>query len=197
MLNRVEYAINNSIHSSTKQTPSILLFGVAQRGPQIDTLTEYLEYLNTTRNINDQNDAHLTTHSSDIITEPNIPNISQTDSRQISLTNIRSFADNNIKLSQRRNEIQYKNRSSEPQQYKVGDYVMIRNVDTTIGQNKKLIPKYRGPYMIHRVLSNDQYVIRDIPNLQITQIPYDGVLEAARIKHWIRMRDANAEEEDR
>ena len=63
---------------------------------------------------------------------------------------------------------------------------MIRNVDTTIAVNKKFVPKYRGPYVIHRVLQNDRYIIRDVDNCQITQIPYNGVLEAARIKPWVQ-----------
>ena len=42
-LNKVEYAINNSIHSTTQQSPSMLLFGTIQQGPDIDGLTEYLE----------------------------------------------------------------------------------------------------------------------------------------------------------
>jgi len=30
-------------------------------------------------------------------------------------------------------------------EYKVGDFVAIRNIDTTPGVNKKFEPKYRGP----------------------------------------------------
>jgi len=30
--------------------------------------------------------------------------------------------------------------------YKEGDYVVVRNIDTTPGVNKKLIPKFKGPY---------------------------------------------------
>lgn len=43
LLTRVEYAINNSVHSVTKETPSKLLFGVNQRGKDIDALSEFLE----------------------------------------------------------------------------------------------------------------------------------------------------------
>lgn len=35
--------INNSIHSSTRQSPCMLLYGVPQRGPDVDDLIEYLE----------------------------------------------------------------------------------------------------------------------------------------------------------
>ena len=157
-LSQVGYALNNSIHSSTRSAPSTLLFGVLQRGPEIDKLTEYLSD-------KDPN---------------NVPP---------DLTRLRQTTDIAIKQSQNRNEIQYAKRSTPPTQYQVGDYIVIRNVDNTIGQNKKFVPKYRGPYIVHRVLPSDRYVVRDVDNCQITQIPYNGVLEAARMKPWVRISD--------
>lgn len=61
---------------------------------------------------------------------------------------------------------------------------MVANVDNTVGVSKKLIPKYRGPYEIKRVLPNDRYVVSDIMGFQNTQIPYDGILEASRLKPY-------------
>ncbi|XP_075162724.1 uncharacterized protein LOC142235355 [Haematobia irritans] len=49
----------------------------------------------------------------------------------------------------------------------VRDLVVLTNIDNTPGANKKLIPKYRGPYVIQKQLGNDRYEISDI-----TQIPY-------------------------
>ncbi|XP_036342936.1 uncharacterized protein LOC118752274 [Rhagoletis pomonella] len=69
--------------------------------------------------------------------------------------------------------------------YSEGDFLVIRNTDTVIGTNKKLIPKYRGLYVIHKVLPHDLYVIRDVENCQLTELPYDGVVEAARLKRWV------------
>jgi hypothetical protein len=69
--------------------------------------------------------------------------------------------------------------------YIVGDYVVIRNVDNTPGCNKKFIPTFRGPYVVHKVLGNDRYVIRDVENCQRTQLPYDGILEAGRMRLWV------------
>lgn len=73
-----------------------------------------------------------------------------------------------------------------PYCYKVGDHVMVANVDVTVGVNKKLIPKYKGPYIIEKVLPNDRYVVTDIIGFQNTQIPYDGVLDASRLKPYER-----------
>lgn len=43
-ITEVEFAIKNSVHSSGKTGPFMLLFGVEQRGRITDELTEYLQY---------------------------------------------------------------------------------------------------------------------------------------------------------
>ena len=45
VLHEVEYAINNTLHKSIRNTPSQLLFGVDQRGKLRDELCVYLELL--------------------------------------------------------------------------------------------------------------------------------------------------------
>lgn len=115
LLGRVEYTLNNTVHDTTKQTASKLLFGVDQRGPDIDEMSEYLDCkLNPLR--------------------------------QLDLNQIRSDASAAIRASQNKNKIA--KRSVPPSQYQVEDYVVIRNVDTTVGKSKKLIPKYCGPYVV-------------------------------------------------
>ena len=41
--------------------------------------------------------------------------------------------------------------------------------------NKKLLPKYRGPYVVKRVLDNDRYIVCDPEDEQLTQLPFEGV----------------------
>lgn len=65
--------------------------------------------------------------------------------------------------------------------------MMIKNVVTTAGVNKKLLPKYRGPFEVVKVLNNDRYVIRDIEGLQLTRIPYKGVCSPVNMKPYISM----------
>jgi hypothetical protein len=62
-----------------------------------------------------------------------------------------------------------------PTCYELGDYVMVKNVDVTPNVNKKLLPKFRGPYEIKKVLGNDRYLISNVENFQVSQIPYEGV----------------------
>ena len=160
LLRKVEYALNNSIHASTRQTPCKLLFGVDQRGREIDILTEYLDE-------------------------------KFSSSEPCDINNLRSEASENILKSQNRN-LELNNRKHKPHiQFEEGDFVMIRNIDTTVGSNKKFVPKFRGPYKVHKVLPNDRYVIRDIESCQITQLPYDGIIEASRIRKFVDVCSLN------
>ncbi|CAK9833144.1 Transposon Tf2-8 polyprotein [Anthophora retusa] len=51
--------------------------------------------------------------------------------------------------------------------------------------NKKLIPKFKGPYVVKKVLGCDRYVISDIEGFQVTQMPYNGVLSPDNMKPYI------------
>lgn len=50
LLNKTIY---NSVHSSTGEIPSVLLFGIQQKGSDVGSQTEYLE------NISNLNNSHL------------------------------------------------------------------------------------------------------------------------------------------
>ena len=122
VLNRVEFAINNSVNQSTQETPSDLLFGVRQRGEDVDWLGEYLD------------DKHC---------------------ERKDLINIRESAAAAITKSQNKS-IDYHNLKHKPAKvFQEGDFVVMNNVDVTVGKNKKLLAKFKGPYVIHKVLPND------------------------------------------
>lgn len=151
-LKHVEYALNNTMHKSVSTTPSQLLFGVQQKGPDVDYLTEYLEDL-------DINDVDR------------------------DLTQLRNSASQSISKSQQYNQQWVEEHCRPAKSYSKGDYVVIRHVDTSVG-NKKLVQKFRGPYEIHKILPNDRYVVRDVEDCQLTQLPYNGVIEAKHLKLW-------------
>ncbi|RYE17290.1 MAG: hypothetical protein EOP45_16045 [Sphingobacteriaceae bacterium] len=152
-LSEVEFALNNTVHCTTKQTPSVLLFGVEQRGQVIDELTEYLHDMHSNKVKN--------------------------------LKEIRKQAEQSIQKSQLYNEKIFKKKHKPAIEFEVGDFVVIKNVDTTVGKNKKLIPKYRGPYVVRKNLGHDRYVITDVENYQVTQIPYNGIIDSSRMKKWL------------
>nr|XP_015833859.1 PREDICTED: uncharacterized protein LOC107397616 [Tribolium castaneum] len=107
----------------------------------------------------------------------------QKDSRD--LLTIRAEASTKMELVGKYNKDQFDNRHKSPRKYQVGDYVVIKNVDVSVGINKKLIPKFRGPYMVSEIYSNDRYLLKDIPGFQHTQVPFSGVYDTSRMRPWL------------
>lgn len=164
-MREVEFAFNNTVNRSARTTPSMLLFGVDQRGPVVDYLTEYLEEkpLNPI--------------------ERNLPLF-------------RRNAAEAIQPSQNYNLQKFSEIHKPAVTYEIGQYVVIPNVDTSAGSNRKLIQKYRGPYRVQKVLPNDRYVIRDVEGCQLTQMPYDGDVEARHLKLWKSQEKENSVAEE-
>lgn len=154
VLNKVEFAINNTWHRSIGQSPSVLLFGINQVGEVNDKIRQLLE---------DEID------------------------NSIHFEEMRAKAAESIVKSQEVNAAQYNSKRKESTVYKENDYVMITNVDVSVGHNKKLIPKYRGPYVVRKVLDNDRYVVGDIENFQVTQRPFESIVGPDRMKMWIKV----------
>ncbi|CAD7093720.1 unnamed protein product [Hermetia illucens] len=69
-------------------------------------------------------------------------------------------------------------------QYQEGDLVVITNVAPSTGFSRKLEPRYRGPYVISKVLRFDRYVVEDIEGLQRRQRRFNSVFHAEHLKPW-------------
>ena len=67
---------------------------------------------------------------------------------------------------------------------------MIRDTATKPGEDKKLKPCYKGPYMVTKTLNNNRYVIQDIPGFNVTSRPYNSILSPDRLKLWIKQPDS-------
>lgn len=160
-----EFAMNNTVHCTTKGTPSQLLFGTEQRGRVVNELTEYLREV-------------YSKHYDD-------------------LEDLREEAKEAIEKSQLYNQKYFEKHHKPAVEFREGDLVVIKNVDTTIGKNKKLIKKYRGPYVVRKRLDHDRYIITDVENCQMTQIPYNNVIDSTRMKKWMEpiYRDENVDTE--
>jgi len=91
---------------------------------------------------------------------------------------VRQIAYENNKHAQIINRKYVDNKRCVAKKYIEGDYVMVKNIDTTPGINKKHIPNLKGPYKIKVVLPNDRYVVKDIEGFQVTQIHIIQFLKA-------------------
>lgn len=80
----------------------------------------------------------------------------------------RKEAVNNIIKNQAYDKKYFDEKHKKPTKYKKGHYVMVRNVDTTVKVNKKIISKFRGPYIIHEMLPNNKFIVKDIEGFQNT-----------------------------
>jgi len=109
--------------------------------------------------------------------------------KNIDLKDIRDIANLKTVEPQKRNEVIKAAKQKAPSEYSVGDFLAIRNIDVTPGTCTKLAPKYRGLYKINRVFDNDRYEVTDIDNCQLTQLPYKGILEAARLKPLLNIKE--------
>lgn len=156
-LGTVQYVINNTFHSSLKASPSKLLLGYEQRNHADSSLVNCLKKISKT--------------------DLNFDNVRQTS---------RSIALEAVDKIKNYNKIYYDKRHSKPTRYKIGDYVLIRDTLLKSGENRKFKPKYKGPYLIAKVLNKNRYVVTDIPGFNLSSRPYNSILSSDRIKPFIK-----------
>lgn len=105
-----------------------------------------------------------------------------------SLPNIRHEAAQRIAKNQSQQKTFFDVKHKIPRKYTVGDLVMVRNFDSIVGAPRKLIPYFKGPYEIIKILRNDCYVVTDLEGLQNTQRPYIGTWEASNLRPWLNIK---------
>ncbi|KAL4103955.1 hypothetical protein QTP88_019272 [Uroleucon formosanum] len=70
--------------------------------------------------------------------------------------------------------------------FTTGDLVMIQCQTTgQPGESKKMLVKYKGPYIITEVLPNDRLRVQDLPEIQRTQRFYEGVVALDQMKMYM------------
>lgn len=106
-------------------------------------------------------------------------------------TDASRIRDESHDIARKYNKIYYDKKHKEPTLYKIGDYVLVRNLQQKIGQSSKLRPSYKGPYMISKCLNKNRYVVTDIPGLNVSARPYNTILSPNKIKPWIKPPEKN------
>lgn len=83
----------------------------------------------------------------------------------------------------------YDRRHKKCTKYKVGDLMLVKVLHHKVGINKKLTPKFKGPYRIKAVLNKKRYVVEDVPGYNVSQKPFNTILSNDKLKPWIRVGD--------
>jgi transposase InsO family protein len=76
---------------------------------------------------------------------------------------------------------------STPRLYQEDDLVLIRISSTpATGSSQKLLPKWRGPFRVAKVLGNDRYEVKDIPGTGRLRLRYSVVAAVDNMRPWVR-----------
>ncbi|BFF91641.1 uncharacterized protein DMAD_09873 [Drosophila madeirensis] len=90
----------------------------------------------------------------------------------------------------------YDARHSKPTVYTLGDLVLVENEPFSTGTSRKLEPRYKGPFIVNKVLPNDRYLVEDIPYAQRKQRHYKSVYSSDRMKRWCELPPDEPDEDD-
>lgn len=78
--------------------------------------------------------------------------------------------------------------------YAQGDLVLIRiTTAAASGTSRKLLPKWRGPFRVTKVLGNDRYEVADIPGNTRSRLRYSGIAAVDNMRPWIHFDEGNEE----
>ena len=105
----------------------------------------------------------------------------------IDVSMLRQKVRDNYPVYQARQKEQFDSKRCAPKVYQVGDLVLLRiSSAPATGASQKLMPKWRGPFRIFKVLGCDRYEVRDIPGMTRSRTPYASVAGIDNIKPWIQ-----------
>lgn len=144
-LGLVQYVINNTIHASTKTSPSKLLLGYDQRNHSDTEITRYVR--------------KLASIDVDLAKE-------REENRDVAVQLTKKLKEYN--------KTYYDKRHKAPSKYNIGDYVLIRDGQIKTGESRKLKANYKGPYVIAKILNKNRYVVQDIPGFNLTAKMYNN-----------------------
>lgn len=111
-----------------------------------------------------------------------------------SVEEIREEANENIVNNQVYNKKYYDRGVVKEKKFLKGDLVLIKG-RKIVGQKSKLYGKFKGPYIVEKVLDKDRYLVTDLPGWQIGRNKYQAILDSARMKKFkISEEDLDIEE---
>ncbi|KAK9694599.1 Integrase core domain [Popillia japonica] len=113
------------------------------------------------------------------------------------LTQERKLAHDRIKEDQAEQQRRYNQKRSRGETFTEGDLVLVKREIQYTGDSRKLLPRYKGPYIITKTLPHDRYIVEDLPETQRTQKFYKGVVAIDDLKRFeVRSVDEDGEERE-
>lgn len=108
-----------------------------------------------------------------------VDDLNMTDERD--LIEIRENASQATKKLQEYNKELYDKRCKVRTHYHEGDLVSIRSVKQ-VAVRGKLQPKFKGPYVVQKVLDRNRYVISDLDGYQVSNRRFEGIFDPMNMR---------------
>lgn len=125
-----------------------------------------------------------------IRTDSDIVSPEPSNENLIDVSDLRKSVDSKIKANAIKQKKRFDNSRTKAKVYREGDLVLIRiQSKNNDGQSKKLMPTYKGPFQVKKVIGNDRYEVTDLRGSERSNKKYFGVTAAENMKPWIRIAD--------
>ncbi|CAH2228158.1 jg4831 [Pararge aegeria aegeria] len=112
------------------------------------------------------------------------------DEKLVDMSQLRERVDSNVKASAQYQKERFDKSRVKAKTYKEGDLVLIRiQSQSNDGQSRKLMPTFKGPFQVKKILNNDRYEVVDLRGSQRCSKMYNGVAVAENMKSWINIGD--------
>ncbi|XP_058827253.1 uncharacterized protein LOC131687215 [Topomyia yanbarensis] len=115
------------------------------------------------------------------VEKPKVPFEDQNNISNRDLSSLREEASQSMQKEHQYNKRVYDSHCKRNTQYQQGDLVMLRRTNV-VGERSKLKPKFRGPYVVKKVLDNNRYVVADLDNYQVSSIRFEGIFDPLNMR---------------
>jgi len=156
-LRNIQWSINTMVNKTTKCSPFQLLYGYEPRDVLQNTLVNVIQ-----------------SNETEMMTDAELQQLREEAAARVN--------DHRAEAKQR-----YDAKHSKPTVYETGDLILVENEPFSTGNSRKLEPRYKGPFIVSKVLPHDRYLVEDIPNAQRTQRHYKSVYASDKMKPWCKI----------
>ena len=67
--------------------------------------------------------------------------------------------------------------------------VLVERDLTAMGHSRKLESRFKGPFMVKKILENDRYELQEVPGTRAARRMSTTVYSVDRIKRWCQLAD--------